>query len=35
MRAQWKDRAGSTWKSPSITTLQEEETQADHVKDGN
>jgi hypothetical protein len=26
---------GGTWRSPSVTTLQEEQTQADHVKDGN
>jgi hypothetical protein len=25
---------GGTWRSPSITTLQEEQTQADNVKDG-
>jgi hypothetical protein len=24
-----------TWRSPSIITLQEEQTQADNVKDGN
>lgn len=24
-----------TWRSPFITTLQEEQTQADNVKDGN
>jgi len=26
---------GRTWRSPSITTLQEEQTQADNAKDGN